>query len=87
MWTTAVEPEMIVTLTPESIRKIKQYNNSSIVNNTLNLGATINCDARDLSCSSTFLKNELIDYVGSDNVIIDNQLFNNNRYSIPGGDE
>ena len=87
MWTTAVEPEMIVTLTPESIRKIKQYNNSSIVNNTLNLGATINCDARDLSCSSTFLKNELIDYVGSDNVIIDNQLFNNNRYSMPGGDE
>lgn len=82
IWTSTSHPEVVVTLTPSAIRNIKQYNTG-----TNYLENSLDCDARDLSCSSKFLKNELIEYVGTDNVIIDNELFNNNRYTKPGGEE
>lgn len=86
IWSTK-EPELVVTITPESIRKIKQYNNNNedYINSSSREGQ-LTCYSNTLLCNSGFINTVLANYVGDDNIIFGTG-FNKNRYSKPGGDE
>ena len=91
IWTS--EPEVTVTLTPAAIKKLKENNN--VVGNYLDLSTGLECVADKLYCKNTLLSkdssNNLFNILGTnsngeDNLIINGDKFEANRYTKSGGD-